>query len=121
MKTNIKRVIKAYKEVLKGNEDFFQYYMKTDKAFKYVLISTNYSKALLSLNGNKVEQLCATYILSQNMSNYNLTRLVMVSGVMQVLKLKRKGLLQGLSEDLAISGIGCVVYSIEHQKKLQKI
>lgn len=62
-------------------------------------------KALTSTKGNKVEQICATYMLATPNLTENIPVLFTVSWVMQVAKIKRVGLKQAIIEDVLVDGI----------------
>lgn len=73
-------------------------------------------KALSSTKGNKVEKLCATYMLVTPNLTENIPLLFTVSWVMQMAKIKRVGLKQAVIEDILVDG---VLYALNY-KELSK-
>lgn len=85
----------------------------SNKTLVKVLTLSCRLKALSSTKGNKVEQLCATYMLATPGLTKNIPLLFAVSWVMQIAKIKRVGLKQAVIEDLVVDGI---LYGLNYEE-----
>lgn len=88
----------------------------SNKTLVKCLTLSNQIKALSSIKGNRVEKLCATYILVTPNITENIPVLFVVAWTMQIAKINRVGWKRSIVEDLLVDG---VLYAFNY-KELSK-
>lgn len=79
-----------------------QFFVPTQEQKDLVTVGMN-ARALLSLNGNKVEKVCASYILVNQKAVNNISSFLIISGVMQLAKAYRIGYWKTIAQDVTIA------------------
>lgn len=79
-----------------------QFFVPTQGQKDLVTIGMN-ARAILSVNGNKVEQLCAGYLLMNQKAINNTSSFLVISGAMQLAKAYRIGYWKTVAQDVTIA------------------
>ena len=95
----LKSIKKQIKDIDYITEQFF---VPTQEEKDLVTVGMN-ARAILSINGNKVEQLCAGYILMNQKAVNKTSSFLLISGTMQLAKAYRIGYWKTVAQDLTIA------------------
>ena len=109
LKSAIEEVKEGYTEI----DSLLLSSIENEQGLKTAILYTLKTKSLLSIKGNCIEKLCGAYIVSRTEDSMSIIPLYLASGAMQIAKMKRKGILRTLSEDLSI---GLIAAYLHYQK-----
>lgn len=105
----LKSIQKQIKDIDYITEQFF---VPTQEQKDLVTVGMN-ARALLSLNGNKVEKLCASYILVNQKAINNTSSFLIISGAMQLAKAHRIGYFKAVLQDFTIATASSAIFMIK--------
>lgn len=89
-----------------------QFFVPTQEQKDLVTVGMN-ARALLSLNGNKVEKVCASYILVNQKAVNNTSSFLLISGAMQLAKAHRIGYFKAVLQDFTIATTSSAIFMIK--------
>lgn len=89
-----------------------QFFVPTQEQKDLVTVGMN-ARALLSLNGNKVEKVCASYILINQKAVNNTSSFLLISGAMQLAKAHRIGYFKAVLQDFTIATASSAIFMIK--------
>ena len=105
----LKSILDHIKAVDNMTEQFF---VPTQEQKDLVIVGMN-ARALLSLNGNKVEKVCASYILVNQKAINNTSSFLIISGAMQLAKAHRIGYFKAVLQDFTIATTSSAIFMIK--------
>ena len=89
-----------------------QFFVPTQEQKDLVTVAS-LARALLSLNGNKVEKVCASYILVNQKAINNTSSFLLISGAMQLAKAHRIGYFKAVLQDFTIATTSSAIFMIK--------
>ena len=90
-----------------------QFFVPTQEQKDLVTVGMN-ARAILSINGNKVEKLCAGYILMNQKAINNTSSFLLISGTMQIAKACRIGYFKAVLQDFTIASASSMAFLVKN-------
>lgn len=89
-----------------------QFFVPTQEQKDLVTIGMN-ARAILSVNGNNVEKLCAGYLIMNQKAVNNTASFLLISGTMQIAKAYRIGYWKTVAQDLTIATVSSFAFLVK--------